>query len=135
MDGDQDPKYTEMCSTQTVQSQSAGFFQELYEGVLGQCSDKWLKVKFAEQPDDLAKMRCLFEDDDRTAPGDLLLGMLEHVAEVYKPKNAVFSSQRRREGDRLYEAKGDMKKALILLSQAVLRAPPKGLLTKCIANL
>lgn len=126
MEGDHDPKYTEMCSTQTVQSQSDGFFQELFEGVLGQCTDKWLKSRFAEQPTDLEKIRCLFEDEDNGAPGDLLLGMLEHVAEVYKPKNAVFSGQRRREGEKLTEKKDDQKKALILLSQAVLRAPPKG---------
>lgn len=127
MEGDLDPKYTEMCSTQTVQSQSAGFFQELFEAVLDQCTDKWLKTRFAEQPTDLDKVRCLFEDEGQASPGDLLLGMLEHVAEVYKPKNAVFSGQRRREGERLTETKGDQKKALILLSQAVLRAPPKGL--------
>lgn len=126
MDGDLDPKYTEMCSTQTVQSHSDGFFQELFEGALGQCTEKWLKTRFAEQPSDFDKVQCMFEDEGLTAPGDLLLGMLEHVSEVYKPKNAVFSGQRRREGERLNETKGDQKKALIFLSQAVLRAPPKG---------
>lgn len=127
MDGDLDPKYTQMCSEQTIQSQQQGFFQELFEGVRGQCTDKWLKSRFADQPDDLSKVRCMFEDeDDQGAAGSLLMGMLEHVAPVYKPKSAMFSGQRRREGEREYEKKGDQKRALVLLSQAVLRAPPKG---------
>lgn len=124
---DCDPKYTEMCSTQTVQSHSDGFFQELFESILGQCTEKWLKTRFAEQPTDFDKIRCMFEDEGDKGPGDLLQGMLEHVAEVYKPKNAVFSGQRRREAERMHETKGDQKKALMLLHQAVLRAPPKGL--------
>lgn len=117
-----------MCSTQTVQSHSDGFFQELFESVLAQGTEKWMKTRFADQPSDYDKVRCMFEDKGDHAPADLLLGMLEHVAEVYKPKNAVFSGQRRREGERLCELKGEYKKALNLLSQAVLRAPPKGLL-------
>lgn len=125
MDADSDPKYTEMCSRQTVQSHDEGFFQELYESVFDSCTTKWLKTEFMERPNDREKLRALLEQSE--GGGDLLIGMLEHVAPVFKPKNAAFSAQRRKEGEHEYEKKGDYRKALLLLTQAVLRAPEKGM--------
>lgn len=125
MDGDYDPKYTEMCSAQTIQSNEKGFFNELYGSVRQQCSKKWIDGMFATSKGDAGKLRCLFEP---SAVSDILLGMLEHVAPVYKLKNAKFSSQRRLEGDKFLE-QGKTAEALILLSQAVLRAPDKGIVT------
>lgn len=122
MEGDYDPKYTEMCSAQTIQSNEKGFFNELYGSVRQQCAKKWMDGVFATSTGDAAKLQCLFEP---SAASDILLGMLEHVAPVYKQKNATFSSQRRLEGEKLLE-QGKAAEALILLSQAVLRAPNKG---------
>lgn len=122
MEGDYDPKYTEMCSAQTIQSNDKGFFNELYGSVRKMCPKKWMDSVFRQQIGDRAKIQCLFGDCDGNA---ILMGMLEHVAPVYKQKNAQFSAQRRREGEKLFD-QGDSAKALILLSQAVLRAPDKG---------
>lgn len=122
MEGDYDPKYTEMCSAQTIQSNDKGFFNEMYGSVRKMCPEKWMESVFRQQIGDRAKIQSLFGDCDGN---DILMGMLEHVAPVYKQKNAQFSSQRRREGEKLFD-QGDTAKALILLSQAVLRAPDKG---------
>lgn len=122
MEGDFDPKYTEICSAQTIQSNEKGFFNELYESVKKLCSNKWINTEFKNSHGDGAKIRCLFTESDAS---DMLLGMLEHVAPVYKQKNAQFSAQRRREGEQLIQRGADYSKALILLSQAVLRAPEK----------
>lgn len=121
MEGDFDPKYTEICSAQTIQSDKKGFFNELYESVKNCCSEKWINSVFINSQGDGAKISCILEHSDAS---DMLLGMLEHVAPVYKEKNAKFSAQRRREGDELLQ-RGESAKALILLSQAVLRAPKK----------
>lgn len=119
---DLDPKYTAICSERTVQSTDRGFFQELFNGVRQACPPRWLHDTFAGQSDNTGRMRCLLQS---SGPGAHLLAMLENVQPVFKPKDARFSVQRRREGDRLADD-GEWERALVLLSQAVVRAPPKG---------
>lgn len=125
----QDPKYsyTELCNIMTVQNQSAGFFQDLFDKVLDLSSEKWMKTRFVEQPTDFDKVRCLYQDKDKEAPGSVLIEMLKNNPEIYKLKNANFSGQRRREGERLIDSKTDHKKALAMLNRAVLGAPKQGL--------
>lgn len=121
-DDDLDPKYTDICSQRTVQSSECGFFQELFDSVRDACAPHWLHGTFARQPDRTAQMRCLLT---AAGPAAVLLGTLEHVQPVFKPKDARVSVQRRRDGDRLAED-GAWERALAMLSQAVVRAPPKG---------
>ena len=124
MEGDLDPKYTDVCSAQTIQSDGKGFFSEFFEGVQSMCSKEWTENVFNKKLGDYEKIKCMFSEESGMA-SDNLLGMLEHVQPVYKNKNAEISAQRRRNGESFQE-KGDSKNALILLSQAVLRAPEKG---------
>lgn len=73
-------------------------------------------------------MRCLFANGTGNAgPGEQLLDMLANVQPVFKPNDARFSMQRRRDGERLSDD-GDYERALVMLSQAVMRAPPKGMI-------
>lgn len=137
---DLDPKYTEICSERTVQSSDNGFFREMFDSVCDACPPHWLQQTFGRQTDHVGSMRCVLphvtDADNSTDNGattvaanrtaDVLWTILENVQPVYKPKDARFSVQRRREGDRLSE-NGDLPGALAMLNHAVVRAPPKGL--------
>lgn len=130
---DLDPKYTEICSERTVQSTDQGFFQELFDSVCDATPAPWLQQTFGRQTEAVGHMRCVLPpviggnkdtgSGNRTA--DVLWAILEHVQPVFKPKDARFSVQCRRDGDRLSE-NGDQAAALAMLNVAVVRAPPKG---------
>lgn len=122
MNRDIDSKYTAICSSQTIYSNENGFFGELFASVKDVCSDQWVEKTFNNSLKDIDKLKVLYNEPNVC---DILLGTLEHVTPVYKKKDAAFSSQRRRGGEKLQKAK-DLDNALILLSQAVLRAPTKG---------
>lgn len=124
MEGDLDPTYTKICSAQTIQSDEKGFFAELFASVKNVTSQKWIQQVFHKKQGDFEKIQCVFGESNDIC--DILMGMLEHVAPVYKEKNATISAQRRQQAEQLFEA-GEAKKSLILCSQAVLRAPEKGI--------
>lgn len=119
---DLDPKYTAMCSSQTIYSNKEGFFGEFFDGVKQASPKKWIDKVFGCAKNDRERLVSALEEPNVSGT---LFGMLEHVASVYKQKDAKGSELRRREGEKLL-ASGDVKKAVILLSQAVLRAPIKG---------
>lgn len=117
-----DKSYTELCSARTIFSQEEGFFGEMFTIVKNSCTEKWLKNVFASEISDATKLKLLFVEPDVS---DVLLGTLEHVQSVYRQKESKFSHERRKQGEILHR-KGDLNNALVLLTQAVLRAPAKG---------
>lgn len=121
-DDDLDPKYTSICSQRTVQSTDCGFFHDLFDNVRNACPAQWLHGTFARQPDHVARIRCLFANG---GPGAELIAVLANVQPVFKPKDARFSMQRRRDGERLCD-ESQWERALVMLSLAVMRAPPTG---------
>lgn len=123
MERDLDPKYTAMCSEQTIYSNKEGFFGEFFESLKKASPKKWINKVFGTAKSDRERLVTMLEEPNVSAT---LFGMLEHVTAVYKLKDAKGSELRRREGERLLGC-SDVKKAVILLSQAVLRAPIKGL--------
>ncbi len=122
MERDLDPKYTAICSEQTIYSNKEGFFGEFWESLKKASPKKWMNKVFACAKSDRERLVAVLEEPNASAT---LFGILEHVTAVYKQKDAKGSELRRREGEKLLAA-GDVKKAIILLSQAVLRAPIKG---------
>lgn len=120
---DKDPKFTELCSSTTVQSDNKGFFNIFYESVVEKCSDTWIQNDFGGLKNDREKLQNLFND---STVNDLVLGTLENVREVYREKCAKISLEKRTLGDILTKD-GDLNKALIILSQAVMRAPVMGI--------
>lgn len=125
MERDLDPKYTAMCSEQTIFSNKEGFFGEFFESLKKASPKKWINNVFGSAKNDRERLLMMLEEPNVSAT---LLGMLEHVSAVYKQKDGKGSELRRREGEKLLGS-GEVKKAVILLSQAVLRAPMKGLQT------
>lgn len=122
MDRDLDPKYTAVCSEQTIYSNKDGFFGEFFDSLKKASPKKWMNKVFGSAKSDRERLVAVLDEPNVSAT---LFGMLEHVTAVYKQKDAKGSALRRREGEKLL-ASGEVKKAVILLSQAVLRAPIKG---------
>ena len=120
---DIDKEYTKMCSNQTIFSDKNGFFGELYASVRDTCSTDWIQNKFTCLLSDTEKLKLIFNEPHVC---DVMLGILEHVSAVYKKKDANFSAKRRADGEKS-EKKLDFQNALVLFTQAVLRAPAKGM--------
>lgn len=134
---DIDSNYTDLCSARTIFSNEKGFFGEMFDCIKSNCDAKWIENTFDSALSDMDKLKLLY---DEPAVSDTLLGTLEHVTSVYRQKDAAFSFQRRADGEKLYEktkscttataaaTQKDFQNALILLTQAVLRAPTKGMM-------
>lgn len=122
MSDDIDAEYTAICSVQTIYSNDKGFFGEMFESVRAECTDESIEKMFCSTMNGIDKLKVLYNEPKVS---DVLLGMLEHVSPIYTKKDATFSRQRCKAGEQLMAAK-DFENALILLSQAVLRAPHKG---------
>lgn len=133
---DIDSNYTDICSERTIFSNEKGFFGEMFDCIKSNCDAEWIEHTFDAALSDMDKLKLLYEGP---IVGDTLLGTLEHVTSVYRQKDAAFSLHRRIEGEKLYEkakscptitttavTQKDLGNALILLTQAVLRAPAKG---------
>lgn len=121
---DEDPAFTSLCSSKTVQSDNAGFFYNFYCTVEEKFSSKtWLKDVYDRLPNDTEKLKMLYNDADVSAP---ILGTLEHVRSVFRTKDAKFSLHKREEAHSLMK-KGKLQQALMLASQAVCTAPKKSM--------
>lgn len=133
---DIDSNYTDICSARTIFSNEKGFFGEMFDCIKSNCDAKWMANTFDSALSDMDKLKLLY---DEPIVSDTLLGTLEHVTSVYRQKDAAFSFQRRTEGEKLYEkakscttatasaTRKDLENALTLLTQAVLRAPARGM--------
>lgn len=126
--------FTSQCSAKTVQSNENGFFMNFYLTVVDSFkSDEefktWLKTQFIQCESDREKMQLLYNDPTISWE---ILGTLEHVTEIYRKKDAMFSWQKREQVMKMLRVSDEGKtnvpldKLLILASQAVMRAPMKG---------
>lgn len=135
-----DSNYKNICSERTIFSNEKGFFGELFNGIKLNCDAKWIENTFDAALSDMDKLKLLY---DEPIVSDTLLGTLEHVTSVYRRKDAEISFQRRIESEKLCEraksctaaaSQKDFENALILLTQAVLRAPAKGIVHSAAAH-
>lgn len=86
---DEDPLFTSLCSSKTVQADDSGFFYNFYCSVEENFPSKtWLKDYYAKLPNDKEKLRVLYTDP---AISDIVLGTMEHVKPVFRQKDAKFS--------------------------------------------
>lgn len=119
---DFDQRFTQVCSEKTIQSDPKGFFSEFYNEIREICGIEWIKEKFGKLKNDEERILLIFNDPKIS---DTVLGILENVKPVYKEKDAIFSAQRRLQAEKCLLI-DDIKKALALANQAVIRAPIKG---------
>jgi hypothetical protein len=129
-----DSIFTSQCSIKTIQANENGFFMNFYLTVVDSFkSDEefktWLKSQFMKCESDREKMQLLYNDPTISWE---ILGTLEHVTEIFRKKDAMFSWQKREQVMKMLRVSDEGKtqvpldKLLILASQAVMRAPMKG---------
>lgn len=133
---DIDKIFTSECSSRTVQANENGFFKNFYYTIVDSFKTEaewknWLKNQFGKVESDGERLQLLFNDPSVSWD---ILGTLEHVTEIYRKKDAMFSWQKREQVMKLLKQHDTggcvfgLDKVLILASQAVMRAPMKGLL-------
>ncbi|XP_076278522.1 protein-lysine N-methyltransferase SMYD4 isoform X2 [Lasioglossum baleicum] len=106
-------------SAATTQPRNHVFCPERVADVAGEA---WISKVFGRLRDDEARARAIFTDEKIK---DTVTDTLSRTKILYRAKDGDASRARRLEA---YEtaAKGEWEKALLLFSQAVLRAPPPG---------
>lgn len=130
---DIDKIFTSKCSSKTLQANDNGFFENFYYTIVDSFKTEaewknWLN-RFGKLESDREKLQLLFSDPSVSWD---ILGTLEHVTEVYRKKDAMFSWQKREQVMKLLKQTEtgncafELDKVLILASQAVMRAPMKG---------
>ncbi|XP_071631747.1 SET and MYND domain-containing protein 4 isoform X3 [Temnothorax longispinosus] len=121
---DQDEFYRTLCSSETLRSARKGFFHDFSGHVMETAGDTWTSKIFGRIDDDEGRMRAVFTD---AKVKDVVADTLAKVKPLFRDKDAEISRRRRLEGYQL-GAVGEHDKALLLFSQAVLRAPQPGYL-------
>ncbi|XP_012233731.1 SET and MYND domain-containing protein 4 isoform X2 [Linepithema humile] len=116
---DHDEFYRILCSSETVRSGKKGFFHDFSDFVTHTAGDTWTSKIFGRIDDDVGRARAIFTD---AKVRDVVVDALGKVQPLFRDKDAEISRRRRLEGYQL-AAVGQYEKALLLLSQAVLRAP------------
>jgi hypothetical protein len=131
---DIDKIFTSECSARTLQASDNGFFKNFYYTIVESFKSddewqNWLKNQFGKLESDEERLKLLFNDNHISWD---ILGTLEHVSEIYRKKDAMFSWQKREQVMKLLKNLDNgntslgLEKILILASQAVMRAPMKG---------
>ncbi|XP_029167204.1 uncharacterized protein LOC114937764 isoform X5 [Nylanderia fulva] len=114
-----DEFYRALCSSETLRSGKKGFFHDFSESVTRTAGDTWTSRIFGRIDDDAGRVRAVFGD---ARIRDVVVDTLAKVKPLFRDKDADISKRRRLEGYQL-AAVGQYDKALLLFSQAVLRAP------------
>ncbi|XP_076640462.1 protein-lysine N-methyltransferase SMYD4 isoform X1 [Colletes latitarsis] len=111
--------YRTLCSLETVRSGKKGFFRDFSEHVTRVAGENWIAKVFGRSRDDESRIRTIFTDGKIKAA---VIETLSRTQILYRAKDANASRARRLEGFAAVAA-ADPEKALLLFSQAVLRAP------------
>lgn len=119
---DRDEFYRTLCSSETLRSGKKGFFHDFSDFVTQTAGDAWTSGIFGRIGDDEGRVRAVFSD---AKVRDVVADALAKVSPLFRDKDADISRRRRLEGHQL-AAVGQYEKALLLFSQAVLRAPQPG---------
>ncbi|XP_018405410.1 PREDICTED: SET and MYND domain-containing protein 4-like [Cyphomyrmex costatus] len=119
---DQDEFYRTLCSSETLRSGRKGFFHDFSGHVMQTAGDTWTSRTFGRIDDNEGRVRAIFTD---AKIKDVVTDTLAKVKLLFRDKDAEISKRRRLEGYQL-AAVGEHDKALLLFSQAVLRAPQPG---------
>ena len=114
--------YRTLCSLETLRSGKKGFFRDLSECVTEIAGEQWIAKVFGRLTNDEDRIRTIFTDGKTKAA---VMETLSRVKPLYRDKDAGASRAKRLEGFEAATA-GERERALLLFSQAVLRAPAPG---------
>lgn len=116
-------EYSTHCSSETLRSGRKGFFHDFSDFAMQTAGDTWTSRIFGRLDDDEGRVRAVFTDPKVR---DVVVDTLAKVKVLFRDKDAEISRRKRLEGYQL-AAVGQHDKALLLFSQAVLRAPQPGI--------
>lgn len=119
---DSEGSYRTLCSSETLRSGSKGFFHDFTELVSETCGEPWLGKVFRKLRTDEERLRTIFTDGKTR---ETVLGTLARTQLLFRDKDAKISRTRRLEGYQAAAA-GQGEKAVLIFSQAILRAPRTG---------
>lgn len=114
--------YRNLCSSETLRSGKKGFFHDFSEYAMNAAGETWIEKIFGRIDNDENRVRTIFADDKLK---DVVRGTLGNVKVLYRDKDAGISRCKRLEGFRAI-TENQPERALLLFSQAVLRAPLNG---------
>lgn len=114
--------YKTLCSLETVRSEKRGFFRDFSEDVARVAGEQWISKVFGRLTTDEERVRTVFTDGKIKGA---VLETLNRTEILYRDKDAMASRARRLEGFEALAAQ-EKRKALLLFSQAILRAPLPG---------
>ncbi|XP_017764467.1 PREDICTED: SET and MYND domain-containing protein 4-like [Eufriesea mexicana] len=114
--------YRNVCSLETLRSGKKGFFRDFSENVSRVAGEQWISKVFGRLTSDEERIRTIFTDGKIK---DSVSETLNRTSILYREKDGNASRTKRLEGLEAAAA-GERRKALLLLSQAVLRAPSPG---------
>nr|XP_018910791.1 PREDICTED: SET and MYND domain-containing protein 4 [Bemisia tabaci] len=117
----EDTLYTAICHSATLYSTKEGFFKDFIEAVTEEAGRSWVS-NFNKINDDQQKLIECFNNKKTT---EILHGTLKNIQELYRGKSSFISTQRRKEGKAFLE-ENEPQKALLLLTQSVMKAPQTG---------
>nr|XP_050866795.1 SET and MYND domain-containing protein 4 [Vespula vulgaris] len=114
--------YRNLCSSETLRSGKNGFFHDFTDYALNMAGDTWIEKIFGRIDNDVDRLRSIYTDEKLK---DVVRGTLTNVKVLYRDKDASISRVKRLEGFQIAR-EGQHEKALLLFSQAILRAPITG---------
>ncbi|KAL2735871.1 SET and MYND domain-containing protein 4 isoform X1 [Vespula squamosa] len=114
--------YRNLCSTETLRSGKNGFFHDFTDYASNMAGDIWIEKIFGRIDNDADRLRSIYTDEKLK---EIVRGTLTNVKVLYRDKDASISRVKRLEGFRI-AGEGQHEKALLLFSQAILRAPITG---------
>lgn len=123
MEGSDHQHYRGLCSAETLRSGTKGFFHEFADTVMEAAGQSWISGVFAKSRDDRQRLEMVVNGESRVS--EIVNVTLSRVQRLYRAKDPDISRNKRIEAERLV-AGGQNFKALLVLSQAVLRAPATG---------
>lgn len=122
MESDPEEFYRSLCSSETLRSGSKGFFRDFSESVMDAAGETWIREIFGRINSDVDRIKLVLTDP---RVKDVVSETLGRIKNLYRDKDAAVSRNKRLEGLE-NSARGNHEKALLLFSQAVLRAPATG---------
>ncbi|KAK6639922.1 hypothetical protein RUM43_008199 [Polyplax serrata] len=118
----QDEAYRDTCSLKTLYSPKEGFFSSFITVLVKEIGHDWIETTFKSQPTDSDKIRICCSDN-KVWP--IIQQVLKNVSKVYRKKCPDAADQSRHQGDLCCKI-GDFKRALMVYSQSIVRAPQDG---------
>ncbi|KAI5699330.1 hypothetical protein M8J75_001218 [Diaphorina citri] len=112
-------KYRHICNVKTIYSDKKGFFEDYIEHMTDIVGEEWIFKTFRSPQTDQDRINNCFANKDLSSA---LESVCTNVQEIYRAKSESVALQRKNEA-KIYEEAGNFTTSMILINQALVRAP------------